>query len=125
MEELRMLLEMVAKLPTMAVWVLLGIFAYKVVIVGSIFGVLRLLIIKMHDWLTRPPQHKYVEIRPMLDGLCVSGTKDELMHELKRLRGVNVCIDSSYIHPSTVDWLREAIDARLLLDAQAKAKKTP
>ncbi len=35
MEELKLLIEMVADLPQMALWVLVGFFVYKVVIVGS------------------------------------------------------------------------------------------
>jgi len=49
MDELKLLIDMVANLPTLAVWVLVGYLAYKVVVVGSIYGVIRLLIIKGHD----------------------------------------------------------------------------
>lgn len=49
MEELQLLVNMVANLPSMALWVLAGFFAYKTIIIGSIYGVTRLGIIKLHD----------------------------------------------------------------------------
>jgi hypothetical protein len=56
MEELKILIEMVSHLPTMMVWVLVGYLIYKVSIIGSIYGVIRLLIVKLHDWAVKPKE---------------------------------------------------------------------
>jgi hypothetical protein len=110
MDELKLLIEMVAKLPSMALWVLVGFWAYKVICIGSIYGVIRLAIVKTHDWLANP---KSKEIRPLIDGLVISGCKDELLNEIKRLRNRGYSSNSEYVHGSDVAWLREAIDEKI------------
>lgn len=118
MEELKLIIEMVANLPAMALWVLIGFWIYKTLIIGSIYGVIRLAIIKTHDWLTRP---KTREVRPLIDGMCVTGCKDELIDQLKRIRGKGISISSEYIHGDSVGWLRDAIDDKIAKDAAKKA----
>lgn len=115
MEELKMLVDMVAKLPAMALWVLVGFWAYKVIVVGSVYGVIRLAINKLHSALTKQD----VQVRLMLDGECISGTKEGLMAQLGRIKTRKEgawC--SSYIHQSDVDWLREAISEKLERDGK-------
>ena len=41
MEEMKVLIGMVKDLPNAALWVIAALFAYKVCVVGSIYGVLR------------------------------------------------------------------------------------
>ena len=53
MEALKALVELIAALPQLVIWGFLALLAYKVVLVGSIYGVVRLLIIKTHDWAVR------------------------------------------------------------------------
>lgn len=117
MEELRMIVEMVAKLPQTALWVLIGFWAYKVMIIGSVYGVIRFVVSKTHDYLVRrkviPPEVKQIEVRAMLDGLCIGSAVDPLMAQLRRLAGRNVGIKSEYIHNQSVEWLRDAIDEKL------------
>jgi hypothetical protein len=50
MEELEQLILLIGKLPTLAIWVLVGFFAYKTIVIGSIYGVIKLAIVKLHDW---------------------------------------------------------------------------
>ena len=57
MEELKILVGMVADLPHMALWVIAAFFAYKVIIVGSVFGVIKLGINKAHDALVIRAEH--------------------------------------------------------------------
>lgn len=71
MDELKLLIELVASLPTMAIWVLVGFYIYKVTVIGSIYGLLRLCIVKMHDWLTKP---KRIEFRKCSFALHMKGT---------------------------------------------------
>lgn len=54
MDELKLLIEMVANLPAMAMWVLVGFFVYKVVVIGSIYGVIRYVTAMFVQWKTAP-----------------------------------------------------------------------
>lgn len=102
MGELKLLIEMVNNLPTLAVWVLVGYLVYKVAVIGSIYGVIRLLIVKAHDWLTAP--------RQMLIGTKIidAETAEALQVQIQRLNRVG-----NYIHQSDVTILKQALDAHL------------
>jgi hypothetical protein len=58
MDELQVIVNMVKTLPTLAIWVLAGLLFYKVTVVGSIFGILKLLINKVFEWQAKPKQLK-------------------------------------------------------------------
>lgn len=49
MEELKLLVEMVSNLPSMALWVIAFFFAYKVIVVGSIYGVIKFVAQKIYE----------------------------------------------------------------------------
>ena len=55
MEELKLLIEAIAGLPTITLWVLVGYLVYKLAVVGSIYGVIRFGIEKFVQWRTTPP----------------------------------------------------------------------
>ena len=115
MDELELLVKMVGNLPQMALWVIAAFWGYKVVVVGSIYGVIRLAINKAHAAICGPRNR---EIRPMLDGMSIGIALEPLLEQIKRIRGVSATTKgSSYIHSSDVAWLREAIDEK-----QAKGK---
>ena len=100
MEELKLLIEMVANLPALAMWVLVGYLVYKLVVIGSIYGVIRLLIERMHSWLTTEKIIKY-----SLKGTCIPNDIEPLLTEqIRRLQS------GGYIFQVEVDQLREAID---------------
>lgn len=127
MEELKMIVEMIAKLPQAALWVLIGFWAYKVIVVGSIYGLIRFTVDKLHHFLVQrkvaPPEIKQVEIRAMIDGMCIGGQVEPLIAQIHRVRGRGLNIKSEYIHSQGVSWLREAIDAKIELEAaNGKAK---
>lgn len=126
MEELKILVGMVAGLPNTAIWVLAGYLLYKVVVIGSIYGVVRFGIEKLHNWLvtrkTIPPEVKTIEVWAMLDSLCIKTEPDRLIAQLHRLRGRGTGIQSDYIHRQSVDWLREAIDDKIAKDEAAAGK---
>jgi hypothetical protein len=110
MDELKLLIEMVANLPTMAVWVLVGFFVYKVVVIGSIYGVIRLGIVKTHSWLTHPKTTTY-----KMGALAINETVAlALAAQLNRLSG------TGYIHASDVAKLADAIDH---IEAQKRSAK--
>lgn len=50
MEELKLLVESIAGLPDLAIWVVAMYFTFKLAIVGSIYGVIRFVALKLHDW---------------------------------------------------------------------------
>ena len=110
MDELKLLIEMVSSLPAMAAWVLVGFFAYKVVVIGSVYGVIRLLITKTHDWLTKPKVVVYD-----LRGICINEPVSlALTAQISRLPKTTY----NYLHASDVVDLAEAIDGILLKRAQ-------
>lgn len=110
MEELKLLIEMVAGLPAMAMWVLVGFFAYKVVVIGSIYGLIRYVTGQLFDWLKSKPGNATTQI----DDICITGAKSELIAQIHRLRA-----HSSYVHISDVGWLRQAIDDKIEKDRAA------
>lgn len=115
MEELKLLVTMVADLPSMALWVIAFFFGYKTIIIGSIYGVIRLGIIKLHDVLIQQ-RTKGVVLKDSLSGIVIHDelVKNDLLIQISRLKGKATSIQSSYIHKCSVDWLREAIDAKEL-----------
>lgn len=124
MEELKALVEMVSKLPQLALWVCIGFWAYKVIVIGSIYGTLKFVVTKLHDYLVRrKTEFKTVEMRPTIDGMCIGGEADHLIAQLRRVVGKGTSINSSYVHRQSVNWLREAIDAKIEAEAaQAPSK---
>ncbi|HYF16323.1 MAG TPA: hypothetical protein VEA40_00540 [Ramlibacter sp.] len=126
MDEVKELIGMLNAMPALALWVLVGFWAYKVIVVGSIYGVIRFVVGKLAEVLMarKAREVEYKEIRPMLDGICITGETDRLMAQLHRLRGVGVGIDSKYIHGASVDWLRQAIDDRMEKDRASKPGTT-
>lgn len=115
MDEIKQIIEMIAKLPQLAVWVLVAFWAYKVVVIGSIYGVIRLAIVKAHSWLTTP-KYELIKVRPMLDRITIGGTADDLIEQIKRCRRVT----GAYIHDSDIAWLKSAIDAKLLSEGKER-----
>jgi hypothetical protein len=114
MDDLKLLIEMVAKLPTLAVWVLVGYLIYKVVVVGSIYGLLRLAIEKLHSVMV---QKKNGDVRAAIDGQVISSSMNALLGQIRRIAGKNTYMQSAYVHSQSVEWLKEAIDAKETLDA--------
>ena len=101
-EELKIIIEMIAGLPHFALWVIAAFWAYKVIVIGSIYGVIRLGIVKFHDFLVKP---KDVD----LDNMCGSmNIKKSLILQLSR-----VPCQFTQLDPIAVNWLKEAIDEKL------------
>lgn len=121
MEELKAILSMVQHLPTMALWVLVGYLVYQLAVIGSVYGVIRYVAGELFSWL-RQKKIETKEIRPMLDGMCISGQLDPLIGQLHRLRGKGTNIQSNYIHMQSVEWLRQAIDAKEQEDMRERSR---
>jgi hypothetical protein len=99
-------------------WVIAFFFVYKVAVIGSIYGVLRFGIEKLHSWLTTPKQLLEVrEVRATLDGMVIRGQLEAFIGQLHRIRGKGVNIQSDYVHSASVEWLRDAIDDKIAKDS--------
>jgi small-conductance mechanosensitive channel len=116
MEELRMLVEMVA---TLTVWVLFGYLVYQLSIMASIYATIRFCVTKVWEYLTVRRTVAPLQ-RIDIDGITITGAKDSLKEQLKRLAGKRVGIRSDYIHKSSVEWLAEAITEKEVRDSEAK-----
>ena len=114
MEELKLLIEMVKGLPQMALWVVVLFFAYKVAVVGSIFGLIKLGINKLHSYFTTPKHElKTVDVTAELEDITIRECYSDLLRQIKRLVGRTTSIPTDYIHKGDVKWLRAAIDEKL------------
>lgn len=114
MEELRLLVEMVAGLPHMALWVVAAFFIYKVAVIGSIYGVIRFTVRRLFDWLSL--RHTPAESASRLaEPMVIKSSAAELRKQLRRVCGKNT-LGSAYIHQCSVDWLRQAIDDKIAKD---------
>jgi hypothetical protein len=124
MEELKLLIEAVAGLPTITLWVLVGYLIYKLAVIGSVYGVIRFGIEKFVQWKTTPKQILEDKTHVVKNlSITTDGTFDNLISQLSRLRGKGLSISSQYIHGASVDWLREAITEKELREAEKQYKK--
>ena len=99
MEELQLLIQTVAGLPTLTLWVLGGYLVYKLAILGSLYGTIRYLADKFVEWRAKPTTYN-------LNGVAINeGVAASLTAQLHRLS------NGGYIHSSAVVKLKEAIDA--------------
>ena len=122
MEELKLLVQMVASLPTLAIWIVVAFYAYKVAVVGSIYGVIRFVAQKIHDVMlakkTLPTITQEINLADKLRGITITSddTMGLLIMQLCRLKNRGFSYKSEighgYIHTQSVDWLREAIDEK-------------
>jgi hypothetical protein len=128
MEELRMLVEAVAGLPTLAVWVLMGYLVFKMSIVASVYVTIRFCIGRICDYLTERKRldglPKEVINKVDIDGICIDGTKESLKLQLRRVAGKRTGISSTYIHTQSVEWLADAISEKEIRDSEKKVKLT-
>lgn len=119
MEELKLLIEAVAELPELAIWAVAMYFFFKLAVVGSIFGVLRFLILKLHDVLQKRYDAVMKEKEPnvvvkqhniMLHDKLISSIRDDESGELERLFGRMISPNLSYIFPHDIARVHKALD---------------
>ena len=132
MEELKELVGMLKDIPNAAIIVLGGYLFYKLAIVGSVFGVVKLAITRLTGIFLDATDAKREKVKleseasdrelsvesakhayKLLDRLTISSEIPNLMIELRRLTGIGTSSKSSYIHSSDIKWLRHAIDDRI------------
>jgi hypothetical protein len=123
MEELKLLIEAIAGLPTMTVWVLCGYLIYKLAMLGSVYGVVRFAIQKFVEWRTAPlpalPALPEQVIRKeyTMRGITVNDNVcDRLERQVLRLRTAGL----TYLHDDEVNRLQEILDKALSPKETAK-----
>lgn len=123
MEDLKILVDMVSGLPDMAIWVLGAYLFYKVFIIGSIYGVIRLAINKAHSWLTTPKDSLVNHIDKIND-MGIIGSVSDLLGQLRRICNIHLGLENSgsgYIHAADIDWLRDAISEKIQRDQEKES----
>jgi len=100
MDELKEIAHLIGSLPTLAVWVLVGFWCYKVVVIGSIYGVIKLAIDRLHSWKTSPQAREWRIGTATID----EGVAHALSVQISRIASTN------YIHMSDIGRLRQALD---------------
>lgn len=112
-EAARELMDIVKHAPEYTLWVLLGILFYKVFIAGSWIMVVRLLIIKLHDYMKDPKRNETILKHEMCGKPVNEAALAKLESAMILLRTRNSedpnRFKSEYIHESDAIWLSEAI----------------
>jgi len=127
-EAARELMDLVKHAPQYTLWVLLGILFYKVFIAGSWIMIARLLIVKVHDYLSRPVEKK---VEHKLGNLVIGSEGNvsaiiSCLHAVRlRDKGRPSAYVSDYIHDADVVWLRGAIEEKLNQERAELAAKKP
>lgn len=128
MEELKILVGMVADLPGTALWVVGGYFVYKIVIVGSVYGTIKFALDKVRHivqirneasvaCITEQKRTEVVDTK--IESMCIvrDGTYQHIIRSLEMVKDRNLTEGSGmYIHHSEAKWLREAIQDKILKD---------
>lgn len=113
-EELKSLIQVINGLPQLAIWVAVGFWAYKVIIIGSVYGVIRLAINKAYAAYTRPAKE---DIRVVIDGIVYFEQKARLIAILKRV------VPDKYDTGESMEWLESAINAKIEKDGLPKKRR--
>ena len=120
LSELQALVELVKTLPHLALWVAIGFWAYKVIIIGSIYGVIRFCADRAYKaYIARLEQKKYsiTEVKDWKGVGVIGDCEKDMATQLKRLRYRWNSTDntreetSSYIHQNGVMVLEDALNA--------------
>lgn len=116
MEEIKVIIDAIAGLPQIALWVLIGFWCYKVVVVGSIYGVIRFTVAKLHDAYVNRHITKNTNITTQVHDCLIVGEEDAFMVQVKRLVKLQqtkvraITTPFKYIHSYGVDIFKEALD---------------
>lgn len=97
--------NLLEKFPSLAIWVLAGILFYKTIIIGSVFGLLRLLILRGYDAFMKP---KVITTKHKIAGYFV-GDESDAVHLVSIIKGCRRDSTGSYIHHSDIRFVEQAI----------------
>lgn len=118
------IIELVKTMPDYALWILLGILFYKVFIAGSWIMVVRLLIIKIHDFLTRPTIVQHEMCGNPIDEK-VRNDLDTVLYAVRKRGNDKHFVTTSYFHQSDVEWLRNVVYAQIRKEEEENKKDEP
>lgn len=125
MEELKLLIEAIAGLPTLATWVIMGYMMYKLAIVGSIYATIRFICVKFVEWRIAPKVFTF-SIEEAAEGFkLLSDSRTGLLNVLKLMqsRSRKYYNSSEYIHDSDIEWLRAAVSEKLKREEEEERKR--
>ena len=103
-------LKLITAIPNAAIWIFLIFYVFKVVCIGSIYGVLRLAILSTKECILQKTTR--ILKSPLAD-LCDSDiTASELECVLKAIMGRNVPLRATNdkLHPEDIKWMKEMLD---------------
>lgn len=108
MEELKQLIELVLKLPNTALWILAGYLAYKLAIVGSIYGTIKFTVEKLHSWATKSE----VTVYTWKEGIepISAEVKDSIINSLLRLKNCLSIRTTKYVHSNYAEVLEQIVN---------------
>lgn len=117
MEALGLLIEMVKDLPDMALYLVMAYFAYKTLIIGSIYGLIRFIVAKIHAAYVTP-RDQIIKDTVFYDTVAkMTLTKEGRDKLLTMLRGT-VSSKYGHLYGADIDWIEEAIQEKK--DREAK-----
>lgn len=140
LDELKLLIETVASVPQMALWVAFGFLFYKVFIWGSVVGAAlkawQMGNQSFREWsaaregnrlavMQAEVEKALIDKSPKatqlyLGKIAITGEEGRLEEQVKRIAGKRTGIGSKYIHNVSIDWLREAIDEKEAREASGE-----
>jgi hypothetical protein len=119
-EELKLILDAIGDLTGVALWVVAGFLAFKLITylatTGAVVILVRLGIVKAHDIFSRMSGRvKVVRVRSSARDICIrhDGTDDRLIAVLHRLRRRPGSSATGFLHSSDVDWLSDAVAEKM------------
>jgi len=108
-EALKEVLTIIEKLPHMALWILAGLLFYKIVIIGSWFGIAKLLIERLHSFaMAFRLKPKQLSIADMV----IDGIHEDEIRDL--LRSTPLQRDLLFVHRNHIEWIKTAIQEKKL-----------
>ena len=116
MEELKELISMVANLPNVVLWVLIGYLIYKLVVVGSIYATTRLAIVQFVSAYNANRNKTVTHIWQWGNCEVLGDAKPALEQLLTKAK----IATGAYLHKSDVVRLSQALD---LLETQEREDK--
>ena len=121
MDILIQILEVLKGLSGPVLWVgliiIVCLFTFKIVVVGSIYGVIKYAIEKTHSAITQPKhKRKIIAVEEQLDGITLTAGSGRLLAVVSTIRRPTL----DYIHEMDIAWLESAIEEKKLRDEAAK-----
>lgn len=116
MEEIETIIKAIAGLPNMAIWALVIFYGYKVVVIGSVYGLIRFVVSKGVDAYTSSRRQR---IEVAIDDVVYYDSKERLISELRRVIPADIKYSGTNTDSALV-WLNDAITQKMEKDGPPK-----